>query len=134
MEGAEGQGTGQRDQRQQTEEDVAPADRVADGAGDGRTDHARQDPGGRERGEHPWPEQFGERPPDGHVRDRLDRAGAEPLQEPGADEDRHRRRETADQQPDGEQTEADRERHREPAAVDRATDDDDADQRTEEER
>jgi hypothetical protein len=134
VQGAEGQGAGERDQRQQTKEDIAPADRVAHGPRDGRADHAGQDPGGRERGEHPWPERFGERPPDGDVGDRLDRARTEPLQEPGTDQDRHRRRQAADQQPDREQAEADREGDGEPATIDRATDDDDADQRTEEER
>ena len=88
----ERQGAGQRDQRQQAEEDVAPADRVADGPGDGRADHAGQDPGRRERGEHPRPQRLGERPADGDVGDRLDRARAEALEEPGADQDRHRRR------------------------------------------
>ena len=76
----------------------------------------------------------GRRPADGDVGDRLDRAGAEALDEPGGDQDRHRRRQAADEQADREQPETDRERDGQPAAVDRAADDDDADQRAEEER
>ena len=62
MQRAEGQGSGQRDERQQAEEDVAPADRLADRARDRRSDDARQDPGRRQRREHPRPQRFGQRP------------------------------------------------------------------------
>ena len=78
----EGEGSRQRDEWQQPEEDVAPADRVADRPGDRRTDDAGQDPRRRQRREHPRPERLGEGPSDGDVGDRLDRARTETLEEP----------------------------------------------------
>ena len=60
----------------------------------------------------------GHRPPDRDVGDGRDRAGAEALDDPGDDEDRHRRRQAADQQPDREQPDAEHERPGEPAPVD----------------
>ena len=134
VERTERQRPGQRDERQQSQEHEPPADRLADRAGERRADDTGQDPGGRQRGEHARPERFGQRPPDRHVRDRLDRAGAQALDEAGADQHRHRRREATDEQADREQAEPGRERDRQPTAVDRAADDDDADQRAEEER
>ena len=123
-----------RDERQQPEEDVAPAERLADRAGDRRADDAGEDPGGRERREHPRPERIGEGPPDRDIGDRLDRAGTETLEEARGDEDRHRWREAAAEQADREEPETGRERERQPAPVDRPADDDDPDERAEEER
>ena len=70
-----------------------------------RADDAGQDPGGRQGREHPRPEPLRQGPPDRDVGDRRDRAGAEALDEPGGDEDRHRRREAADQEAEREQAE-----------------------------
>ena len=122
------------DQRQQPEEDEPPADVLPDRSGDGRADDAGQDPRRRQRREHPRPERFGQRPADGDVGDRLERPGAQALDEAGCHEDEHRRREAADQQADREQAEARGVRHRQTPAVDGAADDDDADERAEEER
>ena len=74
---------GERDERQQAEEDVAPADELADETGERRADDAGQHPGRRERREHPRPQPLGQAAPDRDVRDRRDRPGAEALDEPG---------------------------------------------------
>ena len=81
-----------------------------------------QDPGGRERGEHPRPQPLRQRPPDRDVGDRRDRAGAEALDDAGGDEDRHRRaRARRSARPEREQAEAEQERPGQPAAVDHAS-------------
>ena len=134
VERTERQRAGQRDERQQPQEHEPPADRFADGAGERRADDTGQDPGGRQRGEHARPERLGQRPSDRHVGDRLDRAGAQALDEPGTHQHRHRRCEATDEQADREQAEPGRERDRQSTPVDRTADDDDADQRAEEER
>ena len=104
----EGQRAGERDERQQAEEDVAasrPTRRrspaIAGPMTPGRTHAVESVANIRGRSD------SGRRPADGDVGDRLDRPGAEPLDEAGGDEDRHRRREAADQQADREQPEPD---------------------------
>jgi hypothetical protein len=128
------QETRRRDEGQQSQEDVPPAEDLAHHPGQGRPEDPGQDPGRRERGEHPRPEAFGQAPADRHVGDRRDRAGTEALDEPGHDEDFHAGRQSADQETDREQAEARRERPPEAATIDEPADHDDADQRPEEER
>ena len=118
----------------QPEEHPAPPDPRRDPLGQGRADHARHDPRRRQHGEHPRPLLHAVHPADRHVADRRHDAGAEALDEPTDDEDRHRRGQPADDQPDGEQHEPDDVGPPGTVAIGLLAGEDDADHRPEEER
>ena len=76
---------------------------------------------------------LGHRPSDRDVGDGRDRAGAEALDHPARDQDRHRRRESADQQADREQADPHQERPGQPASIDQHSGDDDSEELAQEE-
>ena len=86
-----GDGSGQRDQRDQTEEHPAPAEQVATAAATPGPDDARDHPGGRQHRHHPGPLGLAQGPADGDVGHRGHRPRAESLQAAADDQHPHER-------------------------------------------
>ena len=109
-----------RDERQQAEEHEPPVERVGDEPGERRPDARRAGPtpSTASRTSAAAGASGSARPID-DVGDRRDRPGAEALDDPCGDEDLHRRRQAADEQPDREQAQAQDER-RERGSPDRS--------------
>ena len=128
----EGDRPGDRDERQEAQEDEPPVPDLGHEAGHDRPEDAGQDPGGGQRGEHLGSQPVGHAPADRDVGDGRHRAGAKPLDEPPHNDRLHRRREPADEEADREQDEPADERQDHPPLVDQAADDGDPDERPEE--
>ena len=133
-EGRDGEAARDDEEREEAEEHPAPAEQLADHGRDRRPDDPGHDPRRAEHREHPRLEVLGQDAADRHVRRRPDRPATEPLDEPREDEDQHRRREAADEQPGAEQHEARGERPVERHPVQRAAGEHDAQQVAQEER
>ena len=129
-----GHAAGDRDERQEAEEDDPPVPRLGHEAGDRRAHQARDDPGGRHRREHPGSETGRQASADCHIGDRWHGPAADALDEAADHDHRHRLGQPAGEQADRKQRQAQDEREEHAALVDEPADDRDSNQRAEEER